>query len=165
MPQHDPLVPVSPDGVGVAGAYGVAVSPLAVHALAPVAIDGVVTQKYDGAIGAEPLDYELCEQAGESHAGPPCRGEDALEGAGVGRCEGPEIAEEVGDGVPTGSENGGGHEGLDAAERRRGESDSKVGQDGQDVGQYNRGRSSRVRVMMCVRYTHRMTRGGPLKNA
>ena len=60
----------------------------------------------------------------------------------MGGREGPEIAEEVGDGVPPGGENGGGDEGLYAAERRRGEGGGEVGRDGQDVGQYNRGRSS-----------------------
>ena len=78
-------------------------SALAVDALAPVTIDGVVAEEDEFAIGAESQEYESDEQAGEFHGGPASGGEDALVSAGLGGGEGSEVSDEVGDGVPPGT--------------------------------------------------------------
>lgn len=109
--QHHPPAAVPPGGVHVGRADRVAVPPLAVHLFAPVPVHGVVPDQHDRAAGDEVVEQEPHQDAAESEPGPPGRrGHLSVGGAVPGR-QVPGRPQEVGDGPPSGGQDGRAEEG------------------------------------------------------
>lgn len=105
---------VTPGGVGVGGADRVAVTRFAVDLFALVAIDGVIADEGEGALGEKMVDDEASQKASERESGPGSGGEDALIAGLVALAKGAKCSQEVGDGSSSGGEEGGGHKGGEA---------------------------------------------------
>ena len=126
--QDDPPVPVSPGGVAVGGADRFAVPGLAVDHLAGVAVDGVVADEDDRAIGDQVAEYEAGQGTAEVEGRPGGSGEDTLVVGAMSGGEPAEGAREVGDGATAGGQDGGEQEGDEPAAGRLGEGGGEFGQ-------------------------------------
>lgn len=79
---------------------------LAVHVRPLVPVDGVVADQHDGTIGNHVVEQEPHQGAAQSGTGPGRAGQDAPVVGRVPGGEMPEGAQQVGDGAPTGREDG-----------------------------------------------------------
>lgn len=95
---------VTPGGVGVRRADGIAVACLAVDLLALMTIDGIIADEGDGSVRDKACDDEACQQAGQPKTGPRGGGEESLIGGLVSLGQGSECAEKIGDGSSSAGE-------------------------------------------------------------
>ena len=76
--EYDPLVAVSPRGVGMGRSHGIAVAGLAVNARTLVPVHGVVTDQHHGTSGEHVVEHEAHQNTAEGQPGPGCAGQNAL---------------------------------------------------------------------------------------
>ena len=128
--EGDPLVAVTPDGVGVAAADRVAVAGLAVDLTAGVAVHGVVTDQHDRPVGDEGVQQQAGQRAAQAEARPGGTRQDAAVVGGVARGEVAERAQQVGDGVAAGGQQRGRQQGGETRGRGSGELRQQGGEHG-----------------------------------
>src|SRR3954447_25520436 len=68
--QDHPFVAITPGGVVMAGADGIAMTSLAVDLATGMAINGVIADQSDAAGGDKALEYESTQGTGQLKAGP-----------------------------------------------------------------------------------------------
>src|SRR5689334_214279 len=105
---------VTPGGVGMGRADGVAMAGLAIDLLPLVAVNGVVADEGDGSIGDEMVEEESRQSTAQFEAGPAGIREDALEAGAVSGRQSAECPQEVGDGASAAGKDGCGGEGEEA---------------------------------------------------